>query len=83
MRPVIKISKEMIDDANLRSPSVAVNRTKTSSYDTMSGILGEYCFAQWFVGGRALGNSHRPPRSPVGRSVDVAAISGPRGWRNA
>ena len=40
----------MIDDANLRSPSVAVNRTKTSSYDTMSGILGEYCFAQWFVG---------------------------------
>jgi hypothetical protein len=50
MRPVIKISKEMIEDATLRAPSVAVNRTQTSSYDTMYGILGEYCFAQWFVG---------------------------------
>ena len=50
MRPIIKISKEMIKDATLRAPSVAVNRTKASSYDTMYGILGEYCFAQWFVG---------------------------------
>ena len=50
MRPQILISREMIEDALSRAPTLQVNRTKASHYDTVFGILGEYCFAQWLVG---------------------------------
>lgn len=40
----------MIEDAFDRSGSLKVNRTTTSQFDTVYGILGEYCFAQWYLG---------------------------------
>ena len=47
MRPLISITPQMIASAIRRAPEVAVKRTKTSNYDTVYGLLGEYCFAQW------------------------------------
>jgi hypothetical protein len=40
----------MIEDAKKRSPSIQVHRTKTSNFDTIFGVIGEYCFAQWLFG---------------------------------
>ena len=40
----------MIENATLRVPELKVNRTRTSRFDTLYGIIGEYCFAQWFFG---------------------------------
>jgi len=50
MRPSLEISQEMIDNALKMVPSLTVNRTKASRYDTLYGVLGEYCFAQWLFG---------------------------------
>jgi hypothetical protein len=48
--PKILITKEMIDVAIKNATRVNVNRTKTSMYDSVYGLVGEYCFAQWFIG---------------------------------
>ena len=38
----------MIEEANKLISFVKVNRTKTSPYDTLGGILGEFIFAEYF-----------------------------------
>lgn len=40
----------MLRNARTRIPDLSIVRTKTSQFDTLYGILGEYCFAQWFLG---------------------------------
>ncbi len=40
----------MINSANEFVEKVKVNRTITSPYDTLAGILGEYAFAQYYYG---------------------------------
>jgi len=44
----IKITKEMLDDAIQKVNEVSVNRTIASKIDTLTGIIGEYVFAQYF-----------------------------------
>lgn len=38
----------MYEQALELAPKVTVNRTKASQYDTVFGILGEFCFVHWF-----------------------------------
>ena len=46
--PTIRITEEMIDAAKNLEASVKVNRTVASEIDTLTGILGEFVFAQYF-----------------------------------
>ena len=48
--PHIIITPEMIAAANDLVNQVKVNRTIASKIDTLSGILGEFAFAQYFFG---------------------------------
>ena len=50
MYPIIILTQEMIDQAIKLAPSVKVNRTIASNIDTVSGILGEFVFAQYMFG---------------------------------
>ena len=43
----IVITQEMIDEANKLIDKVKVNRTIASKIDTLTGILGEFAFAQY------------------------------------
>jgi len=43
----IIITKEMIDEAKKLEKEVKVNRTIASKIDTLTGILGEFAFAQY------------------------------------
>jgi len=43
----IVITQEMIDEANKLINKVKVNRTIASKIDTLTGILGEFAFAQY------------------------------------
>ena len=47
---VITIIQEMINEATKLINSVKVNRTVASKIDTLTGILGEFVFAQYFYG---------------------------------
>ncbi|WP_311761463.1 hypothetical protein [Paracoccus broussonetiae] len=40
----------MLEFAGAVADKVAVARTKASSIDTMTGIIGELAFAEWFLG---------------------------------
>ncbi len=44
------ITDEMLQVATKVVPTVRVYRTRTSPHDTLIGILGEYVFAQWYLG---------------------------------
>jgi hypothetical protein len=46
----LKISKEMLDFAKAKIDQVKVNRTIASKIDTLTGILGELIFAEYFYG---------------------------------
>lgn len=46
--PVVTITEEMIDSAQKLVDAVRVNRTIASRIDTLTGILGEFVFAQYF-----------------------------------
>jgi hypothetical protein len=48
--PHILITQEMIDAAKSVEGEVTVNRTKCSKNDTLVGIIGEYVFAQYYLG---------------------------------
>ena len=50
MLPFVIITGDMIDTAVKIAPQVQVKRTRTSLYDSVYGIIGEYCFAEWFFG---------------------------------
>ena len=46
----IKVTREMIEYANSISDEVKVNRTVASPIDTLTGLVGELAFGQWFLG---------------------------------
>lgn len=46
----IKISQEMIDAAKAAVPIVKVDRTVASPIDTLTGLIGELAFSEWFFG---------------------------------
>lgn len=48
--PFIEISQEMIQAADKLVSEVNVKRTKASSIDTLTGILGEFVFAHYLYG---------------------------------
>ncbi len=48
--PVVIITKEMIDEAKKQIDKVKVNRTIASKIDTLTGVLGEFAFAQYMYG---------------------------------
>jgi len=48
--PKITITQEMIDQARKLKDEVKVNRTIASKIDTLTGILGEFVFAQYLFG---------------------------------
>lgn len=48
--PTIQISEEMIKSAEEMIKKVKVNRTQASNIDTLTGVLGEYVFAQYYYG---------------------------------
>lgn len=48
--PHIIITEEMLRAAEEVKESVKVNRTKCSKNDTLVGIIGEYAFAQYYLG---------------------------------
>ena len=48
--PSVLVTREMIEDSMERAPSVTVYRTKASNLDTVYGLIGEYCFAEWLYG---------------------------------
>ena len=48
--PTIIITDEMIDEAKKLVDKVRVNRTVASKIDTLTGILGEFAFAEYMYG---------------------------------
>jgi len=46
----VEISEAMLSEAIALAELTRVYRTKASPFDTVSGILGEFVFAQWFYG---------------------------------
>ncbi len=47
-KPIVVITEEMIKKARALEKSVEVKRTKASNIDTITGILGEFVFAEYF-----------------------------------
>ena len=47
---IITITQEMINKAQSLIDTVKLNRTVASKIDTLTGILGEFAFAQYFYG---------------------------------
>ena len=50
MRPIIIITDDMISEAKKLINEVKVNRTIASEIDTLTGILGEFVFAEYLYG---------------------------------
>jgi hypothetical protein len=48
--PKVTITEEWLFKAKELEKQVAVKRTKASDIDTLTGIIGEFAFAQWFYG---------------------------------
>jgi hypothetical protein len=48
--PRITITEKIIDAALAIERNVQVHRTRTSPVDTLSGIIGEFAFAEWYYG---------------------------------
>ncbi|MEJ2635278.1 MAG: hypothetical protein P8184_08305 [Calditrichia bacterium] len=48
--PQVMVSAEMLSEASRLCGRVSVDRTRASEIDTLTGILGEYVFAQFFFG---------------------------------
>jgi hypothetical protein len=48
--PQVTITKEMLDAGINLIDKVKVNRTQASEIDTLTGILGEFAFAQYYYG---------------------------------
>jgi len=46
----VSITSAMLSYANEASTHTSVNRTIASPFDTITGLLGELAFAQWFLG---------------------------------
>ncbi len=45
--PIVIITQEMIDEAKKLTPQVKIHRTIASKIDTITGILGEFAFAEY------------------------------------
>lgn len=48
--PSVTIKQEMLEKAHLIRDQVKVNRTIASPIDTLTGIIGEFAFAEYFFG---------------------------------
>ncbi len=48
--PRVLITQKWIEEAKRLEEKVVVRRTKASNIDTLTGILGEFAFAEWFYG---------------------------------
>jgi hypothetical protein len=48
-KPYTFIDQEMLNAAIKASKYTTVNRTKTSPYDTVLGLIGELIFAKWYL----------------------------------
>ncbi|MFZ0391681.1 MAG: hypothetical protein WAN36_14570 [Calditrichia bacterium] len=48
--PTVKITQEMLDEADRLIPATRVFRTIASKIDTLTGHLGEFVFADYFYG---------------------------------
>jgi len=48
--PKVIITEEMIAEASRLEESIDVARTKASEIDTLTDALGEFAFAEWFLG---------------------------------
>ncbi len=46
----IPVTQEMLDAARDNIEAVRVNRTVASPIDTLTGLIGEFAFGQWFLG---------------------------------
>ena len=50
MYPIINLTQEIIDEAITLAQLLKMNRTIASNIDTVTGILGEFVFAEYFYG---------------------------------
>jgi len=48
--PRVRISQQVIDVAFSKQVTARVHRTQASKLDVIYGLIGEYCFAEWFFG---------------------------------
>lgn len=46
----IEITQEMLDHARGAEEEVRVHRTRASQIDSLTGLIGELAFAEWFLG---------------------------------
>lgn len=46
----VQLTGEMLDAALEAVPATQVNRTRASQIDTVTGLVGELVFAEWFLG---------------------------------
>jgi len=53
---IVVVTEEMINNALTMLEKVRVNRTVASKIDTLTGIIGEYVFAQYFYGDWKINN---------------------------
>lgn len=75
--PRIVISAEMIKDAKEKIKHVKVNRTQASKIDSLTGILGEYAFAQWFYGDWRKNNVGRNKGKTDFKNIEVKCSAYP------
>ena len=57
-RPTVKISQSMLDYAKSLEHKMQMNRTKESEVDTLSGLMGEFVFAEWWYDDWKKGNRY-------------------------
>ena len=54
----IPITKEMLDYAKSLERTMQMNRTKASEVDTLTGLMGELIFAEYWYGNFKVGNQY-------------------------
>jgi hypothetical protein len=75
--PVDFISEEMIEHAKKQVDFVKVNRTIASGIDTLTGILGEYAFAQYYYGDWKKNNVGRNKGKTDFRNIEIKTSAFP------
>lgn len=76
--PCVEISSEMLEEAERIQHIVKVSRTQASCIDTLTGVLGEFVFAEWLYGDwrrhRVTENKGRIDYDDVGVEVKTSAF---------
>ncbi len=75
--PKIIITAEMINQAKEMISSTRVNRTVASPFDTLTGHLGEYIFAEYFYGNWRLNNVGKNKGKSDFDNIEVKASAFP------